>query len=240
MQAQAEQLGGDAEMASTTEPSDKTTEVQSYAQWKKDETMLLQYIVLNVIYQKDISVDEFTDQDWQTVASLVPGRTMGQCQKRWLFIQKIEGKKYAWNAQETEMLKKIAEEITMAGQSSTQGTMTQPKEWKRIAEEFNRMMGPGSKRNPRQCRERWINVIDPTVRRDKWTLVEEIQILKLWLELGSKWHDISLQVEGRTEIQVKNRFNCLVRKDSQKAQAGQALSEYVSALIAKMEERLEI
>ena len=138
------------------------------------------------------------------------------------------------------MLKKIAEEITMAGQSSTQGTMTQPKEWKRIAEEFNRMMGPGSKRNPRQCRERWINVIDPTVRRDKWTLVEEIQILKLWLELGSKWHDISLQVEGRTEIQVKNRFNCLVRKDSQKAQAGQALSEYVSALIAKMEERLEI
>ena len=66
-------------MASTTEQNDKTTEVQSYAQWKKDETMLLQYIVLNVIYQKDISVDEFTDQDWQTVASLVPGRTMGQC-----------------------------------------------------------------------------------------------------------------------------------------------------------------
>ena len=188
------------------------TLTQSYAQWKKDETMLLQYIILNVVYQKDTPVEDFTEQDWQTVANLVPGRTSAQCNKRWLFIQKLEGKKYAWTAQETEMLKKIAEEITT--QSSASGAVSQPKEWKRIAEEFNRVMGHGSKRNPRQCRERWINVIDPSVRRDKWTLDEEIQILRLWLELGSKWHEISLQVEGRTEIQVKNRFNCLVKRDS--------------------------
>lgn len=56
-------------------------------------------------------------------------------------------------------------------------------------------------------------MIDPSVRRDKWTSEEEFRILKLWKELGSKWHEISLQIEGRTEIQVKNRFNCLIKKD---------------------------
>ena len=89
----------------------------------------------------------------------------------------------------------------------------QPKEWTRIAEEFNKAVGPGSQRKPRQCRERWINVIDPSVRRDKWTVEEEYNILKLWQEMGSKWHEISLKIEGRTEIQVKNRFNCLLKKD---------------------------
>ena len=93
------------------------------------------------------------------------------------------------------------------------GGLNQPKEWTRIAEEFNKAVGPQSQRKPRQCRERWINVIDPSVRRDKWTSEEEFRILKLWKELGSKWHEISLQIEGRTEIQVKNRFNCLIKKD---------------------------
>lgn len=192
---------------------------QSNAQWKKDETMLLQYIILNVADQRDTLVENFSDSDWQTVANLVPGRSSLQCQKRWLFIQNIEGKKSAWTARETEILKKIAEEVTAQSMSSN---LNQPKEWTRIAEEFNKAVGPGSHRKPRQCRERWINVIDPSVRRDKWTAEEEFRILQLWKELGSKWHEISLQIEGRTEIQVKNRFNCLIKKDSQSANFGQA------------------
>ena len=90
-----------------------STEVtQSSAQWKKDETMLLQYIILNVADQRDTLVENFSDSDWQTVANLVPGRSSLQCQKRWLFIQNIEGKKSAWTTRETEILKRIAEEIT--------------------------------------------------------------------------------------------------------------------------------
>lgn len=64
-------------------------------------------------------------------------------------------------------------------------------------------------------------MIDPSVRRDKWTPEEEYKILQLWKELGSKWHEISLQIDGRTEIQVKNRFNCLIKKDSQGTNFGQ-------------------
>lgn len=37
---------------------------QSNAQWKKDETTLLQYIILNVADQRDTLVENFCDQDW--------------------------------------------------------------------------------------------------------------------------------------------------------------------------------
>ena len=74
-------------MASSNSASATSTETgQSNAQWKKDETMLLQYIILNVAEQRDTLVENFSDSDWQTVANLVPGRSSLQCPKRWRFI----------------------------------------------------------------------------------------------------------------------------------------------------------
>jgi len=52
------------------------------------------------------------------VANLVPGRSSLQCQKRWLFIQNIEGKKTAWTTRETEILQRIAEQITQQSQGA--------------------------------------------------------------------------------------------------------------------------
>ena len=87
--------------------------------------MLLQWNILSITIQKEKDVDKFTIEDWQNVANLVPGRSVQQCQKRWLFIQQIEGKKSSWkikngnfldsfqiSAHETEILKRIAAEIT--------------------------------------------------------------------------------------------------------------------------------
>ena len=39
-------------------------QMTSSAQWKKDETMLLQYIILNVADQRDTLVENFSDSDW--------------------------------------------------------------------------------------------------------------------------------------------------------------------------------
>ena len=58
--------------------------------------------------------------------------------------------------------------------------------------------------------------MDPGVKRGKWQQEEDLQILQLWQQMGNKWHEISLKVDGRTEIQVKNRFNCLIKKDAPK------------------------
>jgi hypothetical protein len=108
--------------------------------------------------QQKKSDEELTKEDWKRLAVLVPGRTELQCKKRWLFIQQRSGNKSGWTAQETEMLKNISAQI----HPQTEEGFSQPKEWTRIAEEFNKQ---NSKKNPyrtpRQCRERWINAINP-------------------------------------------------------------------------------
>ena len=43
----------------------------------------------------------------------------------------------------------------------------------------------------RQCRERWHNVIDPTIVRREWTREEDEFILMMFNSIGSKWSQIS-------------------------------------------------
>jgi hypothetical protein len=60
----------------------------------------------------------------------------------------------------------------------------------------------------RQCRERWHNVIDPTIVRREWTPEEDAFILMMHQNIGSKWSQISKMepLLGRTVSQIKNRF----------------------------------
>lgn len=60
----------------------------------------------------------------------------------------------------------------------------------------------------RQCRERWHNVIDPSIVRREWTKEEDEFILKMHKKIGSKWSQISKMepLIGRTVSQIKNRF----------------------------------
>jgi hypothetical protein len=39
----------------------------------------------------------------------------------------------------------------------------------------------------RQCRERWHNVIDPSIVRREWTRAEDLFILEMHKMIGSKW-----------------------------------------------------
>lgn len=80
----------------------------SQKQWKKDETLLLQYVIFVELLQQKKSDEELTREDWKRLAVLVPGRTEQQCKKRWLFIQQKSGNKSGWTAQETELLKSIS------------------------------------------------------------------------------------------------------------------------------------
>lgn len=60
----------------------------------------------------------------------------------------------------------------------------------------------------RQCRERWHNVIDPSIVRREWTREEDEFILMMHNKIGSKWSQISKMepLIGRTVSQIKNRF----------------------------------
>lgn len=85
--------------------------------------------------------------------------------------------------------------------------------WKEIAAELNARCNSQVYRHGKQCRERWINHLDPAINRGPWTDEEDLRMLKYFLSVGGKkWADISKLMRDRTENAVKNRWNSLYKK----------------------------
>ena len=61
-------------------------------------------------------------------------------------------------------------------------------------------------RNSKQCRERWLNHLDPGILRTEWSTDEDEQLHSLHTEMGNQWTKLSGRFPGRTENGVKNRF----------------------------------
>ena len=79
------------------------------------------------------------------------------------------------------------------------------KNWKTIA----KMMDG---RTPRQCRERFKYYLStPLMNVSNWSQEEDALLLQKYQEMGSKWSQIALFFPGRTDINIKNRFNRIMR-----------------------------
>lgn len=83
--------------------------------------------------------------------------------------------------------------------------------WNYIARELFVKSGKRFFRNPKQCRERWMNHLDPEKVRTEWTVTEDLVLLNAIKKKGKRW---SLAVKElkhtRTEHMVKNRYKSLI------------------------------
>ena len=68
-------------------------------------------------------------------------------------------------------------------------------------------------RSARQIKERWFNYLCPLVNRSDWTSEEEEKLLRLIEEHGKKWRTIAKFFNGRTDVNLKNRYRLLKRRE---------------------------
>ncbi|GJS73681.1 Myb domain protein 4r1 [Tanacetum coccineum] len=96
------------------------------------------------------AVAEYGETNWQLVASVLSGRTGTQCSNRWKkSLNPLRERVGRWDSDEDKRLK-IAVRLFGA------------KNWNKITK-----FVPG--RTQVQCRERWVNCLDPSLKVDKWT-----------------------------------------------------------------------
>jgi myb proto-oncogene protein len=79
-------------------------------------------------------------------------------------------------------------------------------------ESWGRISTRVPRRSGKQCRERWIGQLAPSVSKHTWTPEEDAILLRNHAVIGNRWTMIAAQLPGRSALQVKNRWNWLRRR----------------------------
>lgn len=78
--------------------------------------------------------------------------------------------------------------------------------WNHIAKQA------GLQRYGKSCRLRWINYLRPDLKRGEFSLKEEQLIIHLHSSLGNSWCQIAARLPGRTDNDIKNYWNSVIKK----------------------------
>lgn len=144
------------------------------------------------------AVKIFGTQNWQAVAQMIDGRTGQQCLHRYEKAIKPEIKRGRWSPSEDELLKVAVKPFV-----EVDGVKIN---WSIVKQGV-----PG--RTDVQCRERWVNVLDPSLTAAPFTPEEDKLLVDLVQVHGSgNWSKISQEMgKKRTDNQLWRRWKQIGR-----------------------------
>ena len=82
----------------------------------------------------------------------------------------------------------------------------------KYGDDWNQIQKLMKERSSKQIRERYMNHLNPSIIKEPWTSDEDIELIKLYINHGSKWSQFSVRIKGRSENMIKNRFNSFIKK----------------------------
>eukprot|EP00250_Pteridium_aquilinum_P012177 c20550_g1_i1 orf=872-3616(-) len=137
------------------------------------------------------AVKLYGDQDWSSIAATLECRTGPQCWNRWhKILHPMRQKSGRWNVDEDKRLRLA---VSVYG----------PRMWKSIATHV-----PG--RTEVQCRERWCNVLDPSLILAEWTAEEDQKLETAIAKHGHhRWSTVATELSPRTDNQCWRRWKHL-------------------------------
>ncbi|CAJ2636997.1 unnamed protein product [Trifolium pratense] len=75
-------------------------------------------------------------------------------------------------------------------------------------------MSSGLRRTGKSCRLRWLNYLNPNIKRGNLTLEEKLLIFELHSKWGNKWSKIAQNLPGRTDNEIKNYWRTRIQKQA--------------------------
>jgi hypothetical protein len=165
---------------SPSSATDAATPLKKYTRWTPDEDALLKTAIE---LERTICPRE-SRINWKKISRVhfLGKRNDFQCKSRWLKALCPSIKHSPWSPTE--------DTIVLEGKSEGLG-------FPEIAKSL-----PG--RVAEQVRRRYLNYLDPTIRKDEWTEQEKEALFDAQRRMGNKWTAIAALLPGRSENAVKN------------------------------------
>ncbi|OHS97486.1 Myb-like DNA-binding domain containing protein [Tritrichomonas foetus] len=148
-------------------------------------------------------VQNSTSYSWSVLATYFPNKTAPQLTGRWEKVINPQLVKGSWTREEDEQIIRYVQ---------THGD----KDWAKLA-----LILKG--RTGKQCRERFKNHLDTSVKHSSWTQEEDNKLVELHNKFGNQWTKISSFFDGRTDNCIKNRWNSTIKKRLERIQKGEPL-----------------
>lgn len=172
-------LGGSPVKRNVESSSSSSSSSGERCRWSKEEDNVLRECFA---YEGD-SVRRLLH--WKEIAARLPNRGPIQCLLRWRSIQPGI-RRGRWDAEEDARLRELVEKY---------GTHR----WRVVGVLM-------ATRTNKQCRERWLNALAPSIRTEQWTPQELRRLVEEVAERGRAWASLEKLFPGRTANDIKNKW----------------------------------